>query len=340
MLEEIMLQSGFLDGKPVQTVYFGGGTPSLLSTGDLGIILEWVDSHFHVEEDAEITVECNPDDVSREFFRDMKGMGFNRISLGVQSFHDYELKFLGRRHNASQNSDALRYAVDLGFDNISIDLIYGLPGFTTDSWKSTLETAFKFPIKHMSAYHLTIEKGTVFGEMSERGELKELSEECSIEQFKVLLEYTSKYGFEDYELSNYALPDYRSRHNTAYWNQTPYLGIGPSAHSYDGKSRYWNVSDIKLYIELVDAGIIPFTKEQLSEKDRFNEYVITRLRTIWGIEPEVIEKQFGKAYHRHLLEKARPCISDGSLIRRGNIIILSDKGKFISDHIFRELIIT
>ncbi|MBS3768787.1 MAG: radical SAM family heme chaperone HemW [Bacteroidales bacterium] len=338
LLEEIHLQKDFLGNRKIQTLYFGGGTPSVLASEDLECIFERLNATFGIDEEAEITVECNPDDVSVDFFSELKSIGFNRLSLGVQSFHEEDIKFLGRRHTVRQNYLAIEWAQQTGFKNISIDLIYGLPGSTSNRWKQTLETAFDFPFKHLSAYHLTIEPGTHFGVLFKKGELSEISEEDSLDQFRILMEYSKNMGFEHYELSSFALPGYYSRHNTGYWWQKPYLGLGPSAHSYNGEMRQWNVAHINTYIHSVLNGKIPCEKEFLTMQDRFNEYLITRLRTQWGVDLATIEGKFGRGYKDHFLTAARSFLDQQYLERNGNIVALTNKGKFISDAIIREVI--
>jgi len=339
LLNEISLQKDYLQNRKIQTIYFGGGTPSLLNNGDLNKIIHQLYKIFNISENAEITIECNPDDVSLNFFKELRKAGFNRLSLGIQSFYDEDLKFLGRRHNAEQNDLAIHWALEAGFENISIDLIYGLPGSRPEIWKGTLDKAFQYPFKHLSAYHLTIEPGTEFGEMLNRGELSELPEENSLEQFRMLIDVAEDRGFEHYELSGFALPGYYSRHNTGYWMQRPYLGLGPSAHSYNCQTRQWNISNIKLYYESVLKGKIPFKQEILTTKDHFNEYLITRLRTQWGADLAQIRNKFGSDYKDYILRATRPFLDNSYMKRNGDILTLTREGKFISDAIFREMVL-
>lgn len=340
LMEEIHLQKDYFGNRKIQTLYFGGGTPSLLRMEELKLIFARLYATFNIDEEAEITVECNPDDVSPDFYSELKSVGFNRLSLGIQSFNEEDLQFLGRRHTVEQNALSIQWALQEGFENISIDLIYGLPGSTSDSWKETLETAFGFPFKHLSAYHLTIEPGTAFGEKLNKGEWNEISEENSLEQFHILIGYAQKKGFEHYELSSFALPGYYSRHNTGYWWQKPYLGLGPSSHSYNGDTRQWNVANVNLYVKSVLNGKIPCKKEILTMQDRFNEYLITRLRTQWGVDLAAIDRNFGPGYKDCLLTAARSFLDRHYLERNGNILSMTNKGKFISDAIFREIILS
>lgn len=338
LLKEIHLQRNYLQKQKIQTIYFGGGTPSLLSPEAVKLVNEKLYKTFNIAQNAEITIECNPDDVSPGFFKKLKSFGFNRLSLGIQSFHEAALRFLGRRHTVKQNDLAIQWALKEGFENITIDLIYGLPGSSLYTWKATLEKAFTYPFKHLSAYHLTIEPGTTFGHMLNKGELNEIPEENSLDQFRIIMDYAHRKGFEHYELSSFALPDFYSRHNLGYWFQKPYLGLGPSAHSYDGKTRQWNVSNIKLYNDSVLNGQIPCKRENLTMQDHFNEYLITRLRTRWGVDLDEISQKFGSGYRDYLVKAASFFIEQQYLKRSGDILILTREGKFISDAIFRELI--
>ena len=340
LLKEIYLQADYLGNKEIKTLYFGGGTPSLLQTEELKIIYGALYENFKISGEAERTIECNPDDVSPDFFKALKSIGFNRLSLGIQSFHEDELEFLGRRHDIVQNNRALEWAFEEGFQNTSIDLIYGLPGSNPDKWKITLETAFQYPFMHLSAYHLTIEPDTIFGKKLNEGELQEISEENSLEQFRLLMDYARDKGFEHYELSSFSLPGCYSRHNTAYWMQKPYLGLGPSAHSYDGKTRQWNVSNLKLYNESVMSGTIPSKQETLTTRDHFNEYLITRLRTQWGVNLDEMEQKFGKNYKNYFLRASRYFLDNHYLQQDGSQITLTRDGKFISDTIFREMVLS
>ncbi|MCF8335220.1 MAG: radical SAM family heme chaperone HemW [Bacteroidales bacterium] len=337
LLGEISLQRNYLHQRKIRTLYFGGGTPSLLHLSHLKLIFDRICAAFNVVGDAEITIECNPDDVTPYFFRELRSIGFNRLSLGIQSFHEEELRVLGRRHTVKQNDLSIQQALQEGFKNISIDLIYGLPGSTSKSWKETLEMAFEYPFKHLSAYHLTIEPGTVFGDRLKKGELEEISEENSVAQFRKLIDYSGSKGFEHYELSSFALPGYYSRHNTGYWKQEPYLGLGPSAHSYNGNTRQWNVSHTRFYTDSLLKGQIPCKWEILTKRDHFNEYLMTRLRTHWGVDLAKISRKFGSGYRDYLLKAARPFLNNQYLKRKGNVLTLTNEGKFISDTIFREI---
>lgn len=337
MLETAM-QARYLDGETVETVYLGGGTPSLLTVGQTGQIISAVRKNFTLSDDPEITVEVNPDDVYEGYFRELAGTGVNRVSLGVQSWNDKRLKYLGRRHDAGQSAKALQLAFKEGIVNVSADLIYGIPGMTTGDLKHDLEETFAFPVTHLSAYHLTIEEGTRFGKMKKERKLVEPDEETSNAMFSILGSMCREKGFIHYEISNFALPGYISRHNSAYWKQIPYLGLGPSAHSFNRTSRQWNVSDVKKYIRSINGGKVPFEKEDLDKLTIFNEYVMTSLRTMWGIDLEHVEAYYDKELHDYLVNLSGKYIRYGLMRREKNTLVLTDQGRMISDNIIAELL--
>lgn len=338
LVREMELRRDYLAGAEVETIYFGGGTPSLFTPLQLGRILDAVYRLFPVADDHEITLEANPDDVDRAFFDGLLAAGINRLSLGIQSFIDEELRFLGRRHNARQNSQALEDATAAGFKNVSADLIYGIPlTLSVETLKRNLEYIFSYPITHLSAYHLTIEPGTPFGRMREKGELRELDEQDSLRQFETLIHFARKKGMEQYELSNFARPGYQSRHNSSYWQGKPYLGLGPSAHSYNTRQRHWSVAHLEKYMDAIEAGRLPLEEEQLTTRDHFNEHVITALRTREGISLDNITRLFGEDYRNFLVKAGKRYLDCGRLLMENNHLKLSDQGKFISDAIMREL---
>jgi oxygen-independent coproporphyrinogen-3 oxidase len=338
VMRETEMQARYLDGETVETVYFGGGTPSLLTVGQTGQIISAVRKNFSFSDDPEITVEVNPDDVYEGYFRELAGTGVNRVSLGVQSWNDKRLKYLGRRHDAGQSAKALELAFKEGIVNVSVDLIYGLPGMTTGDLKLDLEETFVFPVTHISAYHLTIEEGTRFGKMKKEKKLNEPDEETSNAMFSLLGNMCREKGFIHYEISNFALPGYISRHNSAYWKQIPYLGLGPSAHSFNRTSRQWNISDVKKYIRSISGGNVPFEKEDLDKLTIFNEYVMTSLRTMWGIDLEHVEAYYDKELHDYLVNLSGKYIRYGLMRREKNTLVLTDQGRMISDNIIAELL--
>src|SRR5664279_3802549 len=294
LLKEATLRKEYLDNEKVSTIYFGGGTPSVFSIGEIGMIIDKIRKLFNVDDDCEITIELNPDDVTPLYLASLKQFNVNRISLGIHSWRDSDLKMLNRRHDSAQAVKALNDTLDTGFRNVTIDLIYGIPGLGLKAWESNLDFSFSFDIKHLSAYHLTFEKGTVFGKMLEKGLIAEIEEEESISLFNVLIEKSEGAGFIQYEISNFGKPGYFSIHNSNYWKQVNYIGLGPSAHSFNGYSRQWNIKDVKGYIKAINTGKGFFESEELDIKTRFNEYIMTSLRTMWGIDLEYVEKMFEK----------------------------------------------
>jgi oxygen-independent coproporphyrinogen III oxidase len=338
LMQEIPLRSSYLEGEKVETIYLGGGTPSLLDPSVTEGILAQVRKHFVMDDNPEITAEINPDDVYEGFFTSLRKAGVNRISMGVQSWNDKRLHYLGRRHDADQSAVALEAVFREGFDNVSADIIYGVPGMTTADLKSDLDKTFSFPVTHLSAYHLTVEEGTKLGRLRKAGKLKETDEEISGAMFTLLGKICRDHGFIHYEISNFAREGFISRHNSSYWKQVPYIGLGPSAHSFDRRSRQWNVSDIRKYIKAIGAGKIPCEREELSRITVFNEYVMTSLRTMWGIDLQYVEEYFDKEMHDYLVNLSGRYIRYGLMKREKNTLILTDQGKMISDNIIAELL--
>ncbi|MCU0377534.1 MAG: radical SAM family heme chaperone HemW [Bacteroidales bacterium] len=336
--KEAVLQSGYLESETVETVYFGGGTPSLMTADQVRRIIATLRENYKFSEDPEITMEINPDDVTDGTIGALAGSGVNRISLGVQSWNDKRLKFLGRRHNSAQSEKALAQVFKEGFVNVSVDLIYGIPGMAAGDLRLDLEKTFSFPVTHISAYHLTIESGTKLGRLKKEGRLEEADEETSNTMFSLLSARCREEGFIHYEISNFAKEGFISRHNSSYWKQTPYLGLGPSAHSFNRASRQWNVSDVKKYIRSINSGAVPFEREELDRLTTFNEYVMTSLRTMWGIDLGYVEAYYDKELHDYLVNLAEKYIRYGLLRREKNTLVLTDQGKMISDNIIAELL--
>lgn len=334
---EAVLQAGYLEGEILDTLYFGGGTPGLLATDEIAFLLEKVAALYRVAPDAEVTLEANPDDVTPGQPAAWRAMGVNRLSMGIQSFHDDHLKAMNRRHTARQALDAVDTARKEGFTNISIDLIFGLPDMTLAQWEENLDTALSLPVSHISAYHLTWHEGTPFYEFLQKGILSEASEEESLEQFRLLISKTAQAGFDHYEISNFARGGAYSRHNLGYWSGAKYLGLGPSAHSYNGLSRQWNVADLRIYLQALGEGKIPFESEELTPTDRLNDTLITRLRTKWGISTDLLRREFGEAVIAPVLASARPFLEEGTLIAEGGILRLSPAGIMVSDRIMAAL---
>ncbi|OQB64634.1 MAG: Oxygen-independent coproporphyrinogen-III oxidase 1 [Bacteroidetes bacterium ADurb.Bin145] len=336
--KEIEIRQDYLNRETVSTIYFGGGTPSVLSIKEIEFILDILRKNFIIESENEITIEVNPDDIRDNYFRELKNLGINRISLGVQSWRDEDLRFLNRRHTSEQSADALASAFAAGFENVSIDLIYGIPGMTTEHLASNLIRTFSYDIKHLSAYHLTIEPDTVFGKMKQKNRLNETDEEESVAEFNLLIEKTEEAGFVHYEISNFSKPGYISLHNTNYWRQVSYLGLGPSAHSFNGYSRQWNVRNLKKYANSLKGNKTFFEKEELDLKTKFNEYILTSLRTMWGIDLQYVEKAFEKEGYDYVINLAGKFINYGLMEQKENALTLTNQGKMISDNIISEFI--
>lgn len=336
---EAVHRRSYLGSEAVGTVYFGGGTPSVLSIAELGSLLKNLGDNYNIQDDCEFTIEMNPDDVTPEYLAGIKELGFNRISIGIQSWHDSDLRLLNRRHDAAQARRALEDIGNAGFENISMDLIYGIPGMSLEEWSDNLDISFGFGIKHLSAYHLTIEPGTVFGKMLEKGTITEIDEEESVALFNLLIEKAEQAGFIHYEISSFGKPGFFSRHNSNYWKQVNYLGLGPSAHSFNGYSRQWNIRDLKGYIKALASGKPYFEREDLDLKDRFNEYIMTSLRTMWGIDLEYIEKTFEKEGYDYVVNLAGKFRDYGLLRQDNNNLVLTSQGKIISDNIISEFMI-
>lgn len=335
---EAELRADYLSGNTVSTVYLGGGTPSVLSVNQIGSILDQIRKIFSVGEENEITMELNPDDITMEYLIDLKHTGVNRLSIGIQSWRDEDLKMMNRRHTSDQALDAVKNALETGYENISVDLIYGIPGMGLNNWAINLDKTLSLDIKHLSAYHLTIEPGTIFHRMKEKGTFTEVDEDESNAEFNLLLEKTGNAGFINYEISNFGKPGYFSEHNTNYWKQVPYLGLGPSAHSFNGYSRQWNIKDVKKYIRSINSGKLLFEREELDIKTKFNEYVLTSLRTMWGIDLEYVEKIFEKEGYDYVVNLSGKFIDYGLMKQDNKNLILTNQGKMISDNIISEFI--
>ncbi|SDS21165.1 radical SAM family heme chaperone HemW [Gramella sp. MAR_2010_147] len=321
---------------PIQTIYFGGGTPSLLNSEELDLIFKTISQNFEVSENAEITLEANPDDLTEEVIKMLNTSPVNRLSIGVQSFFEENLKLMNRAHNSEEALKSLELAKQY-FDNISIDLIYGIPGQSNEQWKQNLQKALDLDIPHISSYALTVEPKTALKKFIEKGKIKPVKDEQYREQFDILVNTLSSNGFEHYEFSNYGKPGYHSQNNMAYWLGEPYLGIGPSAHSYDGISRKWNISNNTLYNKAIEAGNLPQQTEKLSTTDSYNEYVMTRLRTKFGVSEEDIKEKFGEKYRLHFLKESDKFLRDGLMETSGNNFHITSKGKFLSDGIAADL---
>lgn len=333
-----MARRGELQGEAIESIYLGGGTPSVLKVSEISSILALIFDVYEVSPQAEITMECNPDDLSESFLGELKNSVVNRLSIGTQSFFDRDLKSMNRRHNGNQAVNVVKAAQAAGFGNISIDLIYGLPGQTLDEWQQNVDKAISLDVQHISAYHLTYHEGTVFYDYLKTGKIKELPDDLSFDQFKLLKSELEKAGFEHYEISNFARSGKYSRHNKAYWERKSYLGFGPSAHSFDLKTRRWNVSSLSKYLQAFEKETAYWENEILSAQDMYNDYVITSLRTMWGISDAYLEKEFPAVYHQHFQREAKSYIQSNHLKLEAGSYKLSTEGLFISDKIMEQLL--
>jgi oxygen-independent coproporphyrinogen-3 oxidase len=340
LLTEAEMRKNYLSDEAVSTIYFGGGTPSVLSLNEIRKILDRLSDLFVIDKNCEVTIELNPDDLNKTYLKGLKQLKINRISIGIQSWQDKDLILLNRRHNSAQAEKALEAAIDVGFENITVDLIYGIPGMSLSEWESNLDKTFSFGIQHLSAYHLTIEPGTVFGKMKEKGLLTEIEDEESISQFNILIEKAEKAGFIHYEISNFGKEGYFSRHNTNYWKQINYLGLGPSAHSFNNYSRQWNVKNVNNYIKSIKNHKPYFEGEELTVKTRFNEYIMTSLRTMWGIDLDFVETTFEKEGYDYIINMSGKFKEYGLMKQVNKNLVLTNQGKMISDNIISEFMMT
>lgn len=337
LLKEIALRKDYLSDKHIKSIYFGGGTPSLLSEKELNAIICEIKKHFIIDAKAEITLEANPDDITKKNLAQWLKAGINRLSIGLQSFNNEELKWMNRAHTAAESVNSVKMAQDMGFDNISIDLIYGSKFQTLPTWQNTLLKAVNLQTKHISSYNLTIENKTLLGIKYSKGNEPAINDELSSNQFILMQDILAQHKFIQYEISNFGKKNFFAVHNTNYWMGQSYLGIGPSAHSYNGTSRQWNIKNNSLYIQGIESGHPEFEKEELSLNERYNEYVLTRLRTIWGCDTNEMERLFGTeilAYFKLLLEKKQEFID----FKKG-IYTLNNKGKLQADGIASSLFI-
>lgn len=336
---ELTLRNDYLNERTIQTIYFGGGTPSLLSANQISNLLNECKKMYSISEEAEITLEANPDDLEINYLHQLRNVGINRLSIGIQTFSAQGLKLMNRRHTPDQAIDAVKNAQIAGFDNISVDLIYGIPHMENEQWQANLDTIFKMNIQHLSAYHLTYHRNTVLWKRLKKGTIREIDEQQSVEQFEMLSATAEKNGFIQYEVSNFALPGYFSKHNSSYWKQTEYIGIGPSAHSFNMQNRQWNVSNLETYLSSIIEGKVPCETEILSTNDKFNDYIITSLRTIWGVDMQYVEQNFGNKLLSDLIKMATKYIDNEQLSIDSNKMFLTKKGIFISDKIMSDLIV-
>lgn len=336
LAKEMQLRQSEFKDEVVETIYFGGGTPSVLSISELRFLIDAVYENFKVVDNPEITLEANPDDLSEERIVEFSKNRINRLSIGIQSFFEDDLKMMNRAHNAEEAKKSLEIATRY-FDNISIDLIYGIPGMTNAMWRQNIETVLRFGVPHISSYALTVEPKTALKKLIQTGKISEPKDDVAQEHFMVLVEMLQEEGFVHYELSNFGKEDYFSKNNSAYWLGKKYMGIGPSAHSYDGISRSWNVANNSIYLKEIALNNLPSETEILSETDRYNEYIMTGLRTIWGVSLDRIKKEFGEDKLPYLLKQSEKFLSDGLLVIENNVLKTTPKGKFLADGIASDL---
>ena len=338
ILSEIDLQKKYLKNAEIETIYLGGGTPSVLTANELDVLFKKIYTTFKINDNPEITLEANPDDLSLDYLKDLKNhTPINRLSIGIQSFAENDLLWMNRAHNAIEARACIEYAQDAGFDNLTIDLIYGSSTTSDEQWLKNLKIAYEYDIPHISCYALTVETGTALDNFVKNGKTPPVEEEKSARQFEILMSEMKRFGFIHYEISNFAQPDCYARHNSNYWLGVPYLGLGPSAHSFDGASRQWNIAHNAQYIKSLNDGKVPFTKEDLTSTQRYNEYIMTTLRTVWGCDPSVIDVKFGKNYLKYFNKKILQFVQNQTVMTDGKKYFLTDAGRLLADRIAMEL---
>lgn len=332
VLKEIAMRKNYLEGEKIETIYYGGGTPTLLSKTELSDIQNSIKDNFEISENCEITIEANPDDLHSQKLEDLLAIGFNRLSIGTQAFDDDLLKQLNRRHTANQSFEAVTLAKEVGFRNISIDLIYGIPGLNNEKWVEEIHRALQLDIEHISAYHLTVEPGTALEILIKKKKYPAVDEEIGMQQFEILMDELNRGGFEHYEISNFAKPNKYSKHNTSYWNRKKYLGIGPSAHSFNLNSRSWNTNNLQEYFNSINKDKLSLETENLAIKDHFNEYIMLSLRTSIGVSESYIKNSFPN-YYESFLAQTQINISKNLMKKNDGFYILTRKGRLLADGI-------
>ena len=327
--QEMVSRKDYLHGETVETIYFGGGTPSILKVEEIENLLGLIQEYYSVEANAEITLEANPDTLSMEYLQGLRAIGINRLSIGIQSFFDDDLRYLSRRHDAGHARQCIQLAKDAGFDNISIDLIYGLPTSNADQWSRNLDLFFELEIPHLSAYALTLEPNSILTKQIEMGKVLPINEEDAVRDYEVLCRRAAENGYLHYEISNFCKPGKHSRHNSSYWFGIPYAGFGPSAHSFDGTSRQWNVASLERYGES--------EREALSPEQIYDEYVMLRLRTLWGIDLKYMKREMGERFSDYCERQAEPLIAEGRLSRTREFLYLNDEQMLFADGVAEAL---
>lgn len=337
--KEIYLQRNYLANTKIDTVYFGGGTPSVLSAEEIKLIFADLEKYFVIDERAEITLEANPDDLQPQKLQELASTRINRLSIGIQSFSDADLKFLNRSHDSSRAVSCVRDAQAAGFTNLTVDLIYGIQTLTDKQWIKNLDTVFHLNVPHVSCYSLTVEPKTALAIFIQRGKITGIDQEKSARHFEILMNKMRKQKFVHYEISNFCKEGFISKHNSSYWKGEYYLGLGPSAHSYNGKTRQWNVSSNSKYITSIQEGNILFKDEKLSDIQIYNEYILTHLRTMWGVDTNAVKQSFADRFYIHLMKEVKPYVNNRMVLMDEKKIILSDSGKLFADKIASDLFI-
>ena len=337
LCQELEIRKDYLEGEDIETIYLGGGTPSQLTHEELDAIFTYIYKTYRVNPDAEITLEANPDDLTSEYVAMLRQLPINRISMGIQTFQEETLKLLHRRHTATQAIEAFQRCREAGFQNISIDLMYGLPGETLETWEQDLQQAIDLRPEHISAYHLIYEEDTALWKLREQHQVEEADEDLSVLLFSTLIDKLTEAGYQHYEISNFCLPGLHSRHNSSYWTGKKYLGCGPSAHSFNGTSRQWNVASLEKYMKGIELGNPDYEIEELDLYTRYNDFVLTSIRTSWGMPLSYLHTAFGEELYNYCLRMARPHIREGVLEIREDVLKLTRRGIFVSDGIMSDL---
>jgi oxygen-independent coproporphyrinogen-3 oxidase len=336
---ELILRKGYTNSEQIETIYFGGGTPSVLSADELGMLIHEITEHYPVSASAEITLEANPDDLSPQKVKELRQIPVNRFSIGIQSFFEEDLKWMNRAHNAAEAHSSIKRVQDAGFENITADLIYGYPLLANEKWEYNIRQLIELQIPHISSYSMTVEPATALAAYIKKGVQKPMNEAQGAHQFEMLMDELAGAGFEHYEISNFSKPGWHSKHNSNYWEGISYIGIGPSAHSFNGESRQWNVSDNMKYIAALEGNKIPFEIEHLSMENRINEYIMTALRTSKGMDLDIISQRYHSDYNSQILENLEPFLEKEWVIKNDQKVTLSNEGKLFADHIASELFV-
>ncbi|WP_333865866.1 radical SAM family heme chaperone HemW [Sphingobacterium sp.] len=339
LLQEIELRAPYLEDKKIESIYFGGGTPSLLEGDEIAQIIDTIAKHFYIDNNAEITLEANPDDLNQAKVKSLRNTPINRFSIGIQSFFEEDLKWMNRAHNQQEATASIMRVQDAGFENITCDLIYGFPLLTDEKWRHNMQQLIDFAIPHISSYSMTVESKTALDHFIKKGISPAIDSDQAADQMNLLINTLKAAGYEQYEISNFAKNEHYARHNTNYWKGKHYLGIGPSAHSFNGSSRSWNISNNAKYISSIHSNQLPLEVEQLSTLDQINECIMTSLRTMWGLDLTELEYKFGQSVKNRVLADADPFIAEKNLVLKENNLCLTDTGKLMADHIMSDLFI-